>query len=127
MNHTPRSGLCLYAAAAQIMSLIPCVMMAYVRIGTEGWIPAVTAVSAGTLLALPLMLYLLSWCIDVYLREIVDSLMRMMHGHSGGINLRRILRFPSRHALKAAAIVQIMVACVLIGMMIWPVLRRMYS
>lgn len=127
MDHTSPVRMWPYVVAVQIMSLIPCIMLIYVRIGTERWIQITAAILAFTLLALPLMLYLLAWIIDVYLREMIVGLICMLRGQRGVIDLRRILRLPSTRALMTAVIVQMMYACMMIGMMIWPVLRRMYA
>lgn len=114
----------LYFILAEICNLILCLMLAYCRIGHGEVILTVSFYLLFFLVVLPSAFFMWTWMLDVFFREIIGGLIHRREHETAMQYIRRILRMPNQSALEIASIIQIMCTCVIIGAMIWPVLRK---
>lgn len=113
-----------YSLTAEACSLISCMMLFYCQTGNTSLYSSIFRLSCLMLIGLPLTLFSLSWIIDVYLRHTIKYLIDLFHRRFSPINFHELFRLPQIHVMKAFVITHVMYACVMIGILLWPVLCK---
>lgn len=112
-----------YYAVAETCSLISSAMLVYCHAETTDDFALIAGLSGFMILGLPLMLFILAWMLNICSYYVPACFNR----DPNKFTFRCLFRLPKVSLMRAAAIAQIMFACITIGMMIWPTLLKIYS
>lgn len=92
-------------------------MLAYLYADTEEQADVIIGLLLSMLTVVMVMLFVLAWIFDVYLRGIIGHLLSMLRGERCCMDWRYCLHLPGEVMMKATLIAQMILASVMTGTM----------
>lgn len=100
-------------ATAEGCNLISCAMLAYLYADTEEQADVIIGLLLSMLTVVMVMLFVLAWIFDVYLRGIIGHLLSMLRGERCCMDWLYCLHLLGEEMMKAALIAQMILASVM--------------